>query len=625
MDFSYKKIIRERQEVDVEMKKWIITLGICMLLTCSILPSSVAASEPTVRLPNLTQWVKMRAQYAPYDTWFVMTLSEIPAGFDVTNGTYPGWCVEVDVNMTLDLPLAVGLYSSYNSNMPELFKSANWDKVNYVINNYQNNSRHSVQEVIWKFICNDPLPANDTYAQELYDDANANGGGFVPTFGQKIAILADILISGDPSVQRSFFELTLPSEVHLGDLVWNDSNANGIQDDGEPGIQGITVKLLNETNVTVGTTTTDSRGYYSFSGFPEGTYSLEFVRPSEYYRFSPKNQGTDSTKDSDVNTTTGRTPQMTAFTPGLFDMDWDAGIYKVDQPGPPGTPGDPVPPDPNSPPIADGTAGEPYTVQFGQEILFNGSRSYDIDGTIVSWHWDFGDGTHANEAIVNHTYANPGKYTVVLTVTDNDDATDSYTTIARSRLPPLPPTLNGPASGSQGIDYLLRVVTTDPDEDDVRYLISWGDGLENTSEFFISGQSVSFMHRWNTWGFFTIEVSAQDTHNASSEVSKMVVAVDVKHVGHLGYLIDTNSDGVFDAFYSNSTVSQTIAQRQQTGIYLIDTNGDGEYDYQFDPTMGSYREYPEALSPTYLMLLAGVAVIILLLLIVGFVIRRRRK
>ncbi|WP_241242228.1 PKD domain-containing protein [Thalassotalea sp. G2M2-11] len=53
--------------------------------------------------------------------------------------------------------------------------------------------------------------------------------------------------------------------------------------------------------------------------------------------------------------------------------------------------------------------------------------SYDADGTIQSWLWDFGDGTSSSEQHPQHSYLDNGTYTVSLTVTDNDSITDTAT------------------------------------------------------------------------------------------------------------------------------------------------------------------------------------------------------
>ena len=61
-------------------------------------------------------------------------------------------------------------------------------------------------------------------------------------------------------------------------------------------------------------------------------------------------------------------------------------------------------------------------------MTFDGSGSTDADGPIVAWTWNFGDGTSATGAVVEHDYVNPGSYTVVLTVTDDTGLTDTAST-----------------------------------------------------------------------------------------------------------------------------------------------------------------------------------------------------
>ncbi len=76
---------------------------------------------------------------------------------------------------------------------------------------------------------------------------------------------------------------------------------------------------------------------------------------------------------------------------------------------------------PNKPPVAE--AGQ---TKWGNEyisISFDASSSFDSDGIIVSYLWDYGDGGSGTSKKVNHVYTSPGTYTATLTVTDNDGDT----------------------------------------------------------------------------------------------------------------------------------------------------------------------------------------------------------
>ncbi|MEM1564180.1 MAG: PKD domain-containing protein, partial [Candidatus Bathyarchaeia archaeon] len=70
-------------------------------------------------------------------------------------------------------------------------------------------------------------------------------------------------------------------------------------------------------------------------------------------------------------------------------------------------------------PIANFTYA-PVNPIIGQIATFDASSSYDPDGTIVSYNWNFGDGYTAEGAIVTHSYVEEGNYKVTLTVVDND-------------------------------------------------------------------------------------------------------------------------------------------------------------------------------------------------------------
>ena len=73
-------------------------------------------------------------------------------------------------------------------------------------------------------------------------------------------------------------------------------------------------------------------------------------------------------------------------------------------------------------PVASFTAS-PSTAPVDDPIAFDASSSFDPDGTIVSYEWDFGDGDTATGVTTSHAYSADGMYTVTLTVTDNDGLT----------------------------------------------------------------------------------------------------------------------------------------------------------------------------------------------------------
>jgi len=71
------------------------------------------------------------------------------------------------------------------------------------------------------------------------------------------------------------------------------------------------------------------------------------------------------------------------------------------------------------------------------ELFFNGSSSYDSDGEIIDYHWDFGDGVTGKGVSIFHTFTVSGDYPVTLTVDDDNNAV-SVTTI-NVRINNLPP------------------------------------------------------------------------------------------------------------------------------------------------------------------------------------------
>jgi PKD repeat protein len=82
----------------------------------------------------------------------------------------------------------------------------------------------------------------------------------------------------------------------------------------------------------------------------------------------------------------------------------------------------------NRPPVAHFTENA-TTVLTRETIHFDASSSYDPDGYIIAYIWNFGDGASASGVSVSHSYEDKGTYNVTLTVIDNDGASSSYSAV----------------------------------------------------------------------------------------------------------------------------------------------------------------------------------------------------
>ena len=109
------------------------------------------------------------------------------------------------------------------------------------------------------------LTGNDLSARDTIDsDGVVDAGGFA-----SFAFTTGDIGANDHSIDFGFSPPIDP--VRVGNFVWWDVNQNGIQDIEEPGIPGVVITLMNkDTGVTIGTTTTNSNGFYLFDTVPAG-------------------------------------------------------------------------------------------------------------------------------------------------------------------------------------------------------------------------------------------------------------------------------------------------------------------------------------------------------------------
>ncbi len=115
--------------------------------------------------------------------------------------------------------------------------------------------------------------------------------------------------------------------------VWNDSNRNGVIDDGETYAEGVTLKLLNgTTNLVITTTTTNSNGEYEFNNLDKGTYKVEVV-VDDLHELTDKGVGSNIEINSKFNTDTKQTDEITRLNnmtaPEMIEENVNAGIRTI--------------------------------------------------------------------------------------------------------------------------------------------------------------------------------------------------------------------------------------------------------------------------------------------------------
>ena len=184
-----------------------LVIGFAVLVALSlILVNPVAATNGDLNLPSTIVLMEVSNGTQSY---FDTSLTQVPSGYDVTNGTYLGWCVDRRAEMQRSPAIhAVELHSSINP--PGELASEKWDMVNYILNHKQGDAE-DIQQAIWYFIHIDgDYTPTRSVAWAIVNDALANGNGFLPETGQMIAVICYpmVLLPDETDVQISIIEVT---------------------------------------------------------------------------------------------------------------------------------------------------------------------------------------------------------------------------------------------------------------------------------------------------------------------------------------------------------------------------------------------------------------------------------
>ena len=115
--------------------------------------------------------------------------------------------------------------------------------------------------------------------------------------------------------------------ARLGDFVFQDLDADGLQDLGEPGVEGVTVQLLDGQNQVVQTKQTDDDGRYLFETLDQGYYRVKFFPPTGT-TLTTANVGSNEGIDSDADPTSGVTDRVLLLY-NQTNLDLDAGLVAL--------------------------------------------------------------------------------------------------------------------------------------------------------------------------------------------------------------------------------------------------------------------------------------------------------
>jgi len=209
----------------------------------------------------------------------------------------------------------------------------------------------------------------------------------------------------------------------------------------------------------------------------------------------------------------------------------------------------------NTPPVASFTA-TPTSGTAPLLVAFDASASSDADvDDILSFSWDFGDGSNGTGETPNHTYSTPGEYTVTLTVSDGEDSATATTTITVTG-PNQPPVAAFVTDAIEGTAPLVvnfdAVISSDPDGDPLTYSWDFGDGNVGTG--------VTFTHTYTTSGFYTAVLTVSDGQ-ASSQTS-------------IGIRVDSPNSAPLLAFSANPTTGTAPLEVNFDASATIDQEDD---------------------------------------------------
>ena len=182
----------------------------------------------------------------------------------------------------------------------------------------------------------------------------------------------------------------------------------------------------------------------------------------------------------------------------------------------------------NTPPTADAQAS-PTSGTKPLTVYFNDGNSYDPDGTIVKWEWDWtDDGAYDWWSTVNgdaqYTYIDHGDFTAKLRVTDDDDVASTDTVGIHVNAAPVADLQASPTEGDAPLMVNFDASQSyDPIGTIVKHEWDWtNDGTWELD----SGTEATASHEYTIPGTFTATVRVTDNEGLSDSASITCVVTD---------------------------------------------------------------------------------------------------
>jgi PKD repeat protein len=151
----------------------------------------------------------------------------------------------------------------------------------------------------------------------------------------------------------------------------------------------------------------------------------------------------------------------------------------------------------------------------GEPISFDASNSSDEDGEILSWRWNFDDGSNANGTTVQHSYVTFRNYTVVLTVEDDDGFTNSTETTIRVIAYPMVKFMYSPVEPLVNETITFDARASQPNGGSMTsYDWNFGDNQKNTGN--------TTTHAYPMTGTFTVNLTVTDSEGLANSTAQIV-------------------------------------------------------------------------------------------------------